>query len=86
MEKFWDGSMDLYQVLVDFQQAYDSIDRRMIGKILRGFQIPDKLVRLVQITMTDTLSCVDIQGERGEFFQIRQGLKQGDGLAHYSLT
>ena len=76
MEKFWDGNMVLYQAFVDFQQVYDSIDRGIIGKILREFQIPDKLVRLVQISMTDTFSCVDLQGERGEFFQIRQGLKQ----------
>ena len=33
----------------------------------------------MQMTMITTISCVDIQGERGDFLEIRQTLKQRDG-------
>jgi histidinol phosphatase-like PHP family hydrolase len=48
---------------------------------MHEFGIPDKLIRLVRATMTDTEAQVKIQAQLTDAFKIRQGLKQGDGLA-----
>jgi hypothetical protein len=72
---------NLFQILIDFQQVYDSVDRTMIGYIMREFGIPEKLVRLAELTSENIKSCIKIRMEIGCFFQAKQGLKQVDGLA-----
>ena len=48
---------------------------REISIFLRHFQIPNKLVGLIQMAMEDTISCVDTQGKRRDYLKLRQGLK-----------
>ncbi|KAJ4433076.1 hypothetical protein ANN_15333, partial [Periplaneta americana] len=40
-----------------------------------------KLIRLVDISMKETVSCIQIQGELGHFFNVNQGLKTRRRLA-----
>jgi sorting nexin-29 len=58
LEKCWEINIDLFQIFTDFQQAYDSFDKAMIGYIMREMEI-------------------------GSFFQVKQDLKQGEGLAPF---
>jgi sorting nexin-29 len=81
LEKCWDRNTDLFQILIDFPQGFDSVDSAMTGYIMREFGIPEKSVRLVELTLENTISSVTIQMEIGSFFQVKQGLKQGNGLA-----
>lgn len=80
-EKFWEFDIDLYQLFVDFKQAYDSVDREKFYKILLEFDIPAKLVRLIRMSMEGTVGRVKVGGGLTEEFGISQGLKQEDGLA-----
>jgi len=64
----------VYQLYVDFRQAYDSIDREKLYSIMLDFNIPRELVRLTRLTMENSESRVKIQGNL-------TGLKQRDGLA-----
>jgi hypothetical protein len=68
------------QIFIDFQQAYDSVDGAVIRYIMRKFGIPGNLLRLLELTLENTISCVKIQMEIGSFSQVKQGLKQEDGL------
>jgi hypothetical protein len=43
LEKCWKRNIDLFQICIDFEQACDSLDRAMIGYIMREFGIPEKL-------------------------------------------
>jgi hypothetical protein len=52
----------------------------MIGYIMGEFGIPEKFVRLLELTSENIISCVKIQMEIGSFFLIKQGLKQRNGL------
>ena len=38
----------LYMVFVDFKKAFDSIDREMLWKIFRHYDIPAKIVTMIQ--------------------------------------
>jgi hypothetical protein len=37
LEKCWKRNIDLFQIFIDFQQAYDSVDRAVIGYIMREY-------------------------------------------------
>jgi hypothetical protein len=70
----------VYQIYVDFKKAYASIQRKKLYTIMYEIGLPPKLVRLVTATMTGTEAQVKVQTELTDTFEIRQGLKQGDGL------
>lgn len=80
-EKFWEYNVNTYQLFIDFKQAYDSINRSELINILVNFNIPTKLVRLVKLTMENTVCQVKVGRELGQEFKVTRGLKQGDGLA-----
>jgi hypothetical protein len=66
---------------VDFKQAYDSVQRKKLYTVMYEFGLPPKLVGLVTAIMTGTEAQVKVQAELTDTFEIRQGLKEGDGLA-----
>jgi hypothetical protein len=70
----------VYRIYVDFKQPYDSTQRKMLYTIMYEFGLPPQLVRMVRATMTGTEAQVKVQTELTDTFDIRQGLKQGDGL------
>jgi hypothetical protein len=72
---------NVHQIYVDFRRACDSIQREKLYRIMHEFNIPNKLIRLVRATMRNSEAQVKIQTQLAEPFKIRQGLKQGDGLA-----
>ena len=65
----------------DFKQAYDSIDRPSLWKIMRMMSIPVKLVRLTQVCCEGSSCCVRVGGGRTNTFAVTSGLKQGCPLA-----
>lgn len=48
MEKHYKYVKDLYMVLVDFKQASNSLDRERLWEVLRGFDIPMKMIKIVK--------------------------------------
>jgi sorting nexin-29 len=70
----------VYQIYVDFKQAYDSVQRKKLFTIMYEFGLPPKLVRLVRATMRGAEAQMKVQTQLTDTFEIRQGLKQGDGL------
>ena len=77
MEKYWEYNKDLYQLFIDFKQAYDSIHRPSVWSILLEFGIPMKLIRLIKLCLSDTKAKVKVGGKTSEAFEIKSGLRQG---------
>ena len=77
MEKYWEYGKNLYQLFIDFKQAYDSIHRPSIWRILKEFGVPEKLIRLIQVCLSNTTAQVKISGKLSDLFDILSGLKQG---------
>jgi hypothetical protein len=71
----------VYQLLIDFKKAYDSVRRDVLYNILIEFGIPKKLVRLIKLCLTVTYSRVRLGKNLSDMFPIRNGLKQGDAIA-----
>jgi hypothetical protein len=81
LEKFWEHDIDLYKIFVDFKQAEDSTKREKLYTVMQEMGIPDKLIRLERSTVTETRAQVRTQGRLTGEFEVKQGCKQGDGLA-----
>ena len=74
-------------LFVDFKSAYDIIDREQMHVAMNELNIPQKLIRLVRMIMSDTHSQVKIQSKLSAPFIIHKGVRQGDALAclHFNL-
>ena len=48
LEKKWEYNEEIHQLFIDFKNAYDSVRREVLYKILIEFGIPKKLVRLIK--------------------------------------
>jgi len=51
LEKKWEYNEEVHQIFIDFKQAYDSVRREVLYKILIEFGIPKKLVRLMKMSL-----------------------------------
>ena len=62
---------------IDFEKAFDSIDRNTLWKLLRHYGIPPKILTLIQ-KMYDGTSCkVLLEGRLTDSFEIKTGVRQG---------
>lgn len=81
MEKMKEHGQSIHQLFIDFKQAYDSINRNALWKAMAEFGIPAKYIRMVKATLTRARSCVRVQGDLSNTFEISSGVRQGDGLS-----
>ena len=77
LEKYREFNKTSYHLFIDFKQAYDSIHRPSLWSILNDFNIPVKLIRLIQMCYRNTRCRVKVAGELTDSFSIQGGLKQG---------
>ena len=81
LEKCYEYNIPVHQLYVDYKMAYDSIKRKYLYETLQEFGIPNKLTRMIYVTLNNSRSKVKVQGEYSREFRIRQGLRQGDSLS-----
>lgn len=81
MEKFWEHNLDLSLLSIDFQQAFDSVSRQELDRILGELRIPPKLERLLGMTSIDTKAKAKVLNRLSPVFSFRTGVNQGDGLS-----
>lgn len=80
IEKIHEHKMEIEMLFIDFKQAFDSI-RKQLKTVMKELQIPNKLRRLVMMTIKTTkIAIKTIKGET-EVFEINKGVKQGDSLS-----
>ena len=60
LEKKWEHNEAVHQLFIDFKNAYDSVRREALYTILIEFGIPKKLVRLINMCLTETYSRVRV--------------------------
>ena len=80
-EKYREYARTSWHVFVDYQQAYDSVHRASLWNILRYFDIPEKIVRLIQACYHNQRGRVRVGGAVTEPFNISTGLRQGCPLS-----
>ena len=71
----WNSS--LFVNFIDYEKAFDSVDRASLWKIMRHYGIPKKIVNLTE-RMYDGTSCrVLNDGQLTDSFEIKTGVRQG---------
>ena len=71
----WNSS--LYVNFVDYEKAFDSVDRETLWKVLRHYGVPKKLVNMIRNSY-EGMSCRVIhEGQLTKNFEVRTAVRQG---------
>ena len=62
------GITFLYNIFVDYTHAFDSVNRNKLTECLEKFDVPDKLIRLIALTLKHTRARVKINKHYTEEF------------------
>ncbi|VDO89804.1 unnamed protein product [Schistosoma margrebowiei] len=91
----WNSS--LYINFIDYEKAFDSVDRTTLWKLLRHYGVPQKIVNIIQISY-DGLHCKIVhEGQLTKSFEIKNrcqerlftftlSLSPGDRLDHEDVN
>ena len=80
-EKCHKYNIDLHNIFIDFSQAFDKVNRDVIYNSLSKHNIPDKLIKLIKLTMQQTKMKVKVNNRYSEWFETNTGVRQGDPLS-----
>ncbi|CAI2735316.1 unnamed protein product [Schistosoma spindalis] len=71
----WNSS--LYINFIDYEKAFDSVDRTTLWKLLRHYGVPQKIVNIIQNSY-DGLNCKIVHGgQLTKSFEVKTGVRQG---------
>ena len=67
----------LYINFIDYEKAFDSVDRETMWKLLRHYGVPKKTISLIQCTFQDMSCKIAHAGQLSESFEVKTGVLQG---------
>ena len=65
----------LYLVFVDFEKAFDSIDRNVLWKLLQGYGLPAKIINMIKLFYEGFQARVLHDGDLTEEFDMGTGVR-----------
>lgn len=68
-------------MFIDFRQAFDTVRRGHLMRIMKELEIPEKLIKLVIMTLKNSKSTVQVGEGETEEFDVNAGVRQGDALS-----
>jgi len=77
IEQSLEWQTPLYTVFVDFQKAFDSVDRNVIWSLMHHYGFPPKFVTIIQQMYEDATCQVIHDGKLTEPFTVQTGVRQG---------
>ena len=77
LEKYWEYNKNLYQIYIDYRQAYDSIHRTSMWQILKEYGIPQKLITMIKACYNNSKCCIKLGKKTSAPFTVESGLRQG---------
>ena len=77
IEQSLEWNSPLYINFIDYEKAFDSVDRQTLWKLLRHYGVPVKIVSLIQCIYQDMGCRVVHAGQTSEKFQVKTRVRQG---------
>ena len=68
---------------IDYEQAFDSVDRTALTKVLSLYGIPEKYIKVICAMYENNTAAVKIGNEVSNWFCIKSGVKQGCVLSPF---
>ena len=81
MQQANEKKMPLSLCFVDFEKAFDSVSRKVMGKILRHYGVPECFVKIVTDLHDGTHCKVMVDGSLSDAFEVKSGVIQGGILS-----
>jgi hypothetical protein len=70
-EKCYEYNIDLHNIFIDFSQAFDTVNSDVIHSSLIEHNIPDKMIKLIKLTMQRTKMTVKVNSSYSECFETK---------------
>lgn len=80
-EKCYEYDIDIHILFIDFKQAFDQLIRTKIIQDLERIRTPQKLIKLVKMTMEKSKAIVLVGQNKTDSFEVNRGVRQGDALS-----
>ena len=84
IEKAKECDDPLWVALVDFEKAFDTVERRPLWEVLRKQCVPPEYIALMRRLYADQTATVQ-SGKRSRSISLARGVKQGDPLSSLFL-
>ena len=81
MESRWEAGEAMHMAFLDLEKAYDRLPRERVWKALEDKQVSKGLVDRIKSTYRQSLGCVQTRGGRTNWFEMKNGLRQGSVLS-----
>ena len=80
-EKMIEKGKKMYAVFVDLEKAYDKVCREELWEALRRYGVSGGLLSVIKSMYQASEACVRVDGEMSEWFEVKQGVRQGCPLS-----
>ena len=77
VEQSLEWNSNLYINFVDYEKAFDSVDRETMWKLLRHYGVPEKIISLIRCTFQDMSCRIAHSSQLSESFEVKTGVRQG---------
>lgn len=81
IEKHLSNNKKLYCCFVDYRKAFDSVNRNFLFKKLIKLGVRGKMFQSILSLYKNVKSCVKYKNNFSEFFNVEQGVLQGEALS-----
>ena len=77
LEQSLEWNTSLYVNFIDYEKAFDSLDRQTLWNILKNYGVPDKFVNLIR-NQYEGMTCRVVHGQQLTYaFRVLTGVRQG---------
>ena len=77
IEQSIEWNTSVYVNFIDFEKAFDSVDRQLLWQLMAHYGLPPKYINIIKSTYQDMQCQVLHQGHAQETFSVLTGVKQG---------
>ena len=77
VEQSLEWNSPLYINFIDYEKAFDSVDRQTLWKLLRHYGVPEKFIALIQCTYQGMSCRIAHAGQVSDSFEVKTGVRQG---------